>query len=341
VISLRNLHLIAAGWIAICLISPAKAEEDPFTEIREEGDRKSEEPPPPSGVETITRNLSAGAEMIGRLDFTDHEETLVFRGGLGIELYTQIVTTTGTWGTAEAQLRVTWDENRRATFEPHNLYLEKRLLYGRLNIIAGHFQLPFGLEALPIDTHTTILQLSNPRVLGFKHDWGLGIRGQLSQVDYDLTWSLGSGMDFEPEGMGLVTARVGRPGFGLSVVAGERLLGQYVISGWRVGTDLSRRIGPLEILAEASAGADEGRRAMAFLLRLSAETPGGLLAGAAQYMIAEVPGPDRYQWAGLELAVRLPFISRQTYLRILPAVQESNGQWGFLVLSQLYLRFDT
>lgn len=337
---MRNLQLIALGWVVICLISPAKAEEDPFAEIREEEKQPEEQPPPPSGLETVTRNLRAGAEMIGRLDYIDREETLAFTGGLGIELYTQVVTSTGTWGTAEAQLRVTWNETREATFEPHNLYLEKRFFYGRLNVLVGHFQLPFGLEALPIDTHTTILQLSNPRVLGFKHDWGLGLRGQLSQVDYDLCWSLGSGMDFEPETVGLLTARVGRPGFGLSLVAGERLLDQAV-SGWRVGTDLSRRIGPLEILAEASAGADEGRRAMAFLLRLSAETPGGLLNGAAQYQIAEFPGSARYQWAGLEISVRLPFISRQTYLRILPAVQESNNRWEFLVLSQFYLRFDT
>ena len=335
-ISQDNLHLVVAGWIVFGLISTALAEEDPFAEIREQEEKRSEEQPPPSGIDTVSRNLRAGAEMIGRLDYIDREETLVFTGGLGIELYTQIVTSTGTWGTADAQLRVTWNEKREATFEPHNLYLEKRLLYGRLNIVAGHFQLPFGLEALPIDTHTTILQLSNPRVLGFKHDWGLGIRGQLSSVDYDLTWSLGSGMDFEPETMGLITARVGRPGFGLSLVAGDRLLDQTAVSGWRVGTDLSQRIGPLEILAEASAGADEGRRAMAFLLRLSAETPGGLFYGAAQYTIS-----GQRQWAGLEIAVRLPFISRQTYLRILPAVQESNNRWEFLMSSQLYLRFDT
>ena len=258
---MHHFCLVAAGWMVFGLVSPVWAEEDPFAEVREEEEERSEEAPPPSGIETVTRNLRAGAEMIGRLDYIHREETLAFTGGLGIELYTQIVTSTGTWGTAEAQLRVKWNENRQATFEPHNLYLEKRLLYGRLNIVAGHFQLPFGLEALPIDTHTTIVQLSNPRVLGFKHDWGLGLRGQLTSVDYDLSWSLGSGMDFEPEGMGLITARVGRSGFGLSLVAGERLSDQTAVSGWRVGTDLSHRIGPVEILAEASAGADDDRRA--------------------------------------------------------------------------------
>jgi hypothetical protein len=329
--------------------------EDPFADIRQEESQEEgpQEEPPPSGLETVTRNLQGGLELFGRLQVLD-DASRRFQAGLGVDLYTQVVTRSGTWGTSEVQLRLIWDQQDKVDFEAHSLYLEKRFLYGRLNLLAGHFQLPFNLEALPIDTHTTLSQLSNPAVLGLKHDWGIALRGQLSRMDYDLAYTIGSGMDLVVGAAGLVTARAGWRsgadwfGFGLSAMGGERLLpgmsGREQVSGWRVGADLTSRVSFLRFLAEASAGADEGHRALALFLRLEAESPGGMFQGIAQYGIRDKrsrAGWLREQQAELEMAVRLLPVSRQSFLRVnIRAFEIGDNQRSWQVLGLVYIRYE-
>jgi hypothetical protein len=339
---------------ALLLAGPILADDDPFAELREDTPAPTPAPAPsaPRGVEMITRNLRGSVEGIGRAGGSFPGAEPAGAVGIGVEAFTRIVTPRGTWGSFDAQLRWMWtSETTNMDIEIHNLELEKRLLFGRLNLRIGHFQAPFGLEALSIDTHTTLLQLSNPRALGLKHDWGLGLRGQLDGLDYDLAYTLGAGMDPAFIGPGLFTGRMGWEdvgtglGFGVSGLAGTRrtmMMPKDRIFGWRTSLDLRWSFGPMELMTEGSAGEDDGATTGAALLRLGATTSDRLFSAAVQGLYAHVDGrglPDRIR-AETELALRLPWITTDSFLRLDLAWEgwDDTGAWS--LVAQLYLRFD-
>lgn len=121
-------------------------------------------------------------------------------------------------------------------FEYHNVYADFYNVageVGRVNIRAGRFYVPFGLN-LQTDTHGTILQLSNERNFGFERDWYAGLWGALSEdFNYDVNFLAGSGYDFKYRGQsGLAAARLSLSNkfssehgveSGLSALGGQRL----------------------------------------------------------------------------------------------------------------------
>jgi len=331
--------------------------DDPFAEIREEREARSadEEATPALAAEPVADDPGLGLELIGRLGASDRNAEPVLSGGLGLDLFRRVVTDSGTWGSFEAQVRLVWDKLQSPNFEVHNLFLEKRFLFGRLNLVLGHFQVPFNLEALPIDTHTTLIQLGNRRALGLKHDWGAGLRGQLAAIDYDLAYSLGSGMRFDLDTRGMATGRLGWTsaadtlGLGLSAIGGERQVATTLreagepVTGWRVGADLFYRILFMRLLAEASAGQDRGRRVLGLLVRLEGESYDDLWHAAMQYGVNESPavhGPDPTHRVELEAALRLLLLSHGSFLRINVATHDQGGPWSLVGTAMLYLRFD-
>ncbi|MBL4899432.1 MAG: hypothetical protein JKX76_07260 [Colwellia sp.] len=58
------------------------------------------------------------------------------------------------------------------------------------NIRIGHFTLPFGLEE-SIDTNGRLLDYYHGKNLGTKLDWGLGLNKVMSQVEYNISYTLG------------------------------------------------------------------------------------------------------------------------------------------------------
>ena len=346
-----TLVLLFAGL----LLSPQlRADDDPFAELRDDASTgtPASTTAAPRGLEMITRNLRGAVEGIGRAGAVFPGASPAGAAGFGVEVFTRIVTPRGTWGSFDAQLRWMWtSETGAMDIEVHNLELEKRLLFGRLNIRVGHFQAPFGLEALPLDTHTTLLQLSNPRVLGIKHDWGLGIRGQVDGLDYDLAYTLGAGMEPAFVGAGMFTGRLGWEdvgtglGFGVSGLAGERrpmMMTNDRIFGWRTGLDLRWSYGPVELMTEGSAGEDDGATAGAALLRLRVTTSDRMFSTALQGLYTHVDGrarPDRVR-AETELALRLPWITTDSFLRLDLAWEGGDSPGTWIVMTQLYLRFD-
>jgi len=58
------------------------------------------------------------------------------------------------------------------------------------NIRVGHFTLPFGLEA-SIDTNGRLLDYHHGKNLGTKLDWGIGLNKVLSNVEYEISYTLG------------------------------------------------------------------------------------------------------------------------------------------------------
>lgn len=347
------------------MASTTEADEDPFAGMRKEMEAEGarsddsnsglvvpEDTGRPDGYswETIT-----ALEVLGNLEFANRQADVAFDGGLGIEILRRINGPEGLWGTAELQLRLRWDtRDDIPRLEGHNVYLEKRFLFGRLNLMAGHFQVPFGLETLPIDTHTTLIQLSNPLHLGMKHDWGLGIRGQLRQVDYALAYTIGSGMDVQLRTAGMLTGRIGWNasgdvfGVGLSANVGERFVRRHAgtrrspVFGWRAGTDITAQAGPVGWMAEAAVGQDDGDLVASCLARLEGETADRWFSLALQYRFLqtrEMAQRIRKHLGELQMSVRLAFVNPDSFLRFHWTAGRSGDRWVLDGILQVYLRF--
>jgi hypothetical protein len=332
------LGLILLVWFA----TAHAAGEDPFAAIRQDqgAPTSAAVEEPPEGLEVITRNLRTRVEVIEWAQ-ADRDGTHL-SGAVGGELFTQVVTPRGTWGTADLQLRLTCRQPASCgSLEVHNAYLEKRLLFGRLNLRAGHFQVPFALEALPLDTHTPIIQLSNRQVLGLKHDWGLGARGQLERLDYDLSWTVGSGMAWPRLAeTGLMAGRVGVPNIterlGLGFSGALRDQPDEGFAPPRAGADLSLMLGSLALAAEGSA-TPLGEPAV--LARATLEPPSQRASAVLQVSRIDSVHASWLHRAELELALRLLSVSRDSFLRLNLAREQQETLSHWLLRAQLYLLF--
>jgi hypothetical protein len=119
---------------------------------------------------------------------------------------------------------------------------------GKFNLLVGHPELPFGLE-VPVSTNQTLRQLTNPRDLGLKLDWGVGANGTIGGYHYATTVGRGSGVKYKDSNNPYsITARIGKatdtqsylgaPGFGVSGFYGDVLTRVGSISNrWRLGLD--------------------------------------------------------------------------------------------------------
>ncbi len=185
--------------------------------------------------------------------------------------------------------------------ELHNLYLD---LYdvvgsgGQVNVRAGRFYPPFGLN-LQTDTHGTLLQLSNERNFGFERDWYAGLWGAATEdLNYDVDYLMGSGYDLSAKGQdGLAGARLSlanryRNEFGLeggvSFLGGERLdMDSDKVRTLRTGLDGRWThlvpAGSLSLLAELSAGRDNGESVFTELYQAEVLTPRRQWGLSAQY----------------------------------------------------------
>ncbi len=226
-------------------------------------------------------------EVMAQFAASDHYAASS-RFSIGGELQKKFSTPTSTVASLDVQLRVVRRDrfvpvqndmegmNRQGLeFEYHNAYLD---LYnvagpvGLLNVRAGRFYVPFGLN-LQTDTHGTILQLSNEENFGFERDWYTGLWGSLNEhVNYDLNYLVGSGYHPRFDGQqGLGSLRLslanrysyehGVEG-GLSFLGGERLnVDREEIQTWRTGLDGRYRhtvpTGLLTATGEWSGGEDE------------------------------------------------------------------------------------
>jgi len=204
----------------------------------------------------------------------------------------------------------------RWKYETHNAYADLYNLFGppgRVNLRAGHFYQPFGLNQ-QTDTHGTLLQLSNDRLFGAERDWQATFYGELTDdLDYTFGYLAGAGPDHDlfHGQAGMAVARVAlnndwlfRRGLegGLSAAAGERLdrhalmrspsvhhatRGDPVIATWRVGADARQRIdsaaGPFTLLAELAAGEDESDIVLSGLTQADWLHPSRRWGAAVQY----------------------------------------------------------
>jgi hypothetical protein len=167
------------------------------------------------------------AQLIGA--YSDEDEWMGEIAGqsnsLGFEDYRRFSNAGGDFLTTDIQARLALYASRSRDvwgIEIHNAYAAYRVAFGH-RLRAGHFDVPFGLEPV-VDTHGTLLQTLAMATTGFKQDWGIGLKGGLAALDYEVGAQLGSGMAIRRrDGSYLLAARLGTPSDG-NISCGASLL---------------------------------------------------------------------------------------------------------------------
>lgn len=228
----------------------------------------------------------------------------------GIDAYKQFNGKNSTFATATVQLyewcvsdRVRKPPVLNGTDDCHLISKVSTLEFhvsgdGKFNIVVGHPELPFGLE-VPVSTNETIRTLLTPRDTGLKLDWGLGVKGTLSQWSYSATLTRGSGFEWENksrtgEKPWAFAGRIGTAtdaqrflpseGFGFSWFTAEALNpAQIRVKRWRLAADWIHYLGPWGLMTQLSIGQTEGRDVYNFFGEVNRSTPDESLTGYLQY----------------------------------------------------------
>jgi len=215
------------------------------------------------------------------------------RTSAGFEYFRKFSNDYGDYMTIDLQARVSY--NPREEFdeawqaEIHNAWLDYKLGLGK-SIRIGHFDPAFGLEPV-IDTHGTLLQTLALKNIGFKKDWGIEYRGMAGAFDYEVAYSIGSGMGVERmDSSYLITGRVGsRTGggleYGLSGMYGDVLKSgkaatfprpeyeEEAVHKKRVGLDLRQDLGRCGIMGEIAFGQDDKEEVVGCMTEIDYTVP--------------------------------------------------------------------
>lgn len=209
------------------------------------------------------------------------------KNSVGFEYYRKFSNEYGDFLTTDLQVRLAYDSSEKFNdawgIEIHNAWAEYKLGYGH-KVMIGHFSPAFGLEPV-VDTHGTLLQTLAMKDIGFKKDWGGGLRGYLSNFDYELAAQIGSGMSIRREdGSFLLSSRIGNSSssifqYGVSLLYGEilktsgmntfprnDLLSRNAVLKKRVGLDGQWFIGPYVFKGEVAYGENEREDVLGYLL---------------------------------------------------------------------------
>lgn len=234
--------------------------------------------------------------LIGGYSRKDHwvgkSDTL--SNSVGFEHYGKFSSQYGDYLTTDLQVRFAYDSTEGLAdawgFEFHNAWAEYRA-NGEFKIKAGHFDPPFGLEPV-VDTHGTILQTLAERDIGFKKDWGVSLRGSFAQFDYEVAYSLGSGMSFwHRDDSFLVAGRLGSVPVnnfqygisglignvlktkGMSTLPRNGLLSNKSVFKERVGFDCQYTCSSFLLKGETAYGVNDGKNVMGYMVEADFTAP--------------------------------------------------------------------
>jgi hypothetical protein len=322
--------VLPAAALGAAVFLPAAAGEDPFADVAPRPASAAPSRAHDGADERIWRRevyLLFGAGGSG----SDSIDESLARVSAGFEAQQRFSSPTRTFASADYQGRVVYRRRPRdlladpmgadepdLSYETHNAYADLYNVVGSpgvVNVRLGHFYQPFGLNQ-QTDTHGTLLQLSNARVLGSERDWQAGLYGGLTRdLDYSLAYLAGAGHDWDFRGQaGLGAARLalsrawlneaGIEG-GISAAAGERFDAQAhrralpdaahdadgaagaVVATWRSGADLRKRFataaGPVSFAAEGAFGEDDGDDVLSGLAQADWLHPRRRWGAAVQY----------------------------------------------------------
>jgi hypothetical protein len=136
------------------------------------------------------------------------------------------------------------------------------LAQGKLNIKAGHFEIPFGLE-YQLDTNGTLRQLTGSD-RGIKADWGVSVNGILPNIEYEVALTRGSGSEIRSrENSYVFSGRVGTSSnknlvTGFSWFTGDVLGENGITAHKKVAIDISYYYYQWQFMLESSVGKKAG-----------------------------------------------------------------------------------
>ncbi len=216
------------------------------------------------------------------------------KNSIGFEYYRKFADDYGDFLTADLQARISYDSldnsDEAWAIEIHNAWLEYKIGLGK-KLIIGHFDPSFGLEPL-LDTHGTLFQTLAMKNIGFKKDWGIGLRGILGDYDYEVAAQLGSGMSIRSrDGSHLISGRIGSPKnqefqYGLSLMYGRTLqhseaqtyplpalLSNETVLKKRAGLDAQYLTGSFDLKGEVAYGQNNDEEVIGFLPQVEYTLP--------------------------------------------------------------------
>ena len=226
--------------------------------------------------DAVRDNLRLALDFSTRPAWSDARDEFFYLHAIGIDLHKVVSSPTRDWGTLIVQTYLTRIDNVSPPpppfDDPHDWELIYRILNfnlalrrdGSLNLRAGHFELPFGLEHV-VNTNGTLRDYLSPRNLGLKADWGASVNGVLSAFEYEVGLTRGSGNRYRKRGdPWLVSGRIGTPrhrrlALGISALGGEPRAGAGTQRRWRTAVDLRTGLGPFGAMLEAGLGQDGSR----------------------------------------------------------------------------------
>ena len=225
-----------------------------------------------------------------------------------------------------------------------NVKLDPR---GRFNVKVGHYEMPFGLEAL-LDTNGTLRQVGTMRNLGVKADWGVTANGITEGLEYEVGLGRGSGNEWHADGSPFqVAGRVGAirdadAWVGVSGFAGDLWRpGGVQVRRRRIGIDAGVHRGPWSLMGEISGGTNDGNAAINGLAELDWHAPDDewLLYGQVQAWTERDGGWNKNLIAvlGLEWAVDRHIVLSVQFMQDLTVV--GSGPRSSIVQFQTRYRF--
>jgi hypothetical protein len=150
---------------------------------------------------------------------------------------------------------------------------------GALNVKVGHYEIPFGLEAL-LDTNGTLRQVGIMRNLGVKADWGVTLNGTTQDLEYECGIGRGSGNEWHADGSPWqVSGRVGtvrdaNHWVGVSAFAANLWRPDGVqVQRRRIGLDAGVHRGPWSLMGQVSGGTNDHNAAVNGLAELDWHAP--------------------------------------------------------------------
>ncbi|SFG84609.1 Phosphate-selective porin O and P [Neptunomonas qingdaonensis] len=172
------------------------------------------------------------------------------------------------------------------------------LSHGSFNLRVGHFEVPFGLEQ-NIDTNGTLRQYSF-RDRGIKADWGVSVNGVLSEFDYEIALTRGSGNNIsERDDPYVFAGRLGTPSTGNMIVGfswfdGKVLAANGAVERQRLAIDMAYYYRQWETLLEVSAGNNAGANRSNVLAELSWRNPMETFHSYSQFRYVREEGNNHW-----------------------------------------------
>lgn len=163
---------------------------------------------------------------------------------------------------------------------------------GRMNLKIGHFEIPMGLEH-SINTNGTLRDYTHGRNIGVKADWGVSLNGILSNAEYEVSVTRGSGNDWITSGDPYIAAgRIATPGhrnpvLGVSAMSGDVYVPNsngLTVERQRVGVDMQWYINQYGLFGEVSVGENDGEQTSTSLIELNRAANNGAWMAYTQFI---------------------------------------------------------